>query len=1078
MSEQALGHALDKILKDPLSLRYSFNTLIAKLKELKNPLKAKVIAKLKASQLMKGLFRAKLGKQSPLGVLRKIDYFALYEEIYGQKPKMRERLLKKAGKVFDQVSTDSADKKYYRRALLTSLQKHGYLDKVSQGHNNEAKNLLTDLTKDRDPEVRRIALLLLGSELKQQVHSGGGGRTIASVAMGGSPTMANSLSSSDNNRKATAPSTTGSPSSHAKPISVLLTSDRGATGSQAKTAVAPSNTKQYKDKRVANSKRSVPIRKAPTQVRTFRDESSYRNEDSYTGQHLIPDYSSRNTRNALSFWAMQKKHSDKFDFSDLRRKRREKLGFKMTEKRLFLINVAGREDHEDLGLVAGVLSGSSRKVGTKEKQSALHSAIEIANRRRTKNPNADNSDILALMEISLNDSDPEVRQKAVAYLSHFKHNKDKQKAFDLLTTFIKEEPLYSRNKKYQEIPVFETGLSTIGDLVTNEEERKLALNMMKQLSYINDRDTWAKFQRGHAMHHLVNLAKTPEEKKEVFAMMKRVIQNEPYNINRTQAIKNMEKLAQTSQEKQELLSVLDTVLTEDPSASIVRDRAILTMMRIGKGDKSLKEQAFNRIKKALEEDPDSYHIRRESIHALAVLVNPNLYLASDGTIRPKHGGTEAPDPKDQKQLFEIYKTVMEKDFQKAKGGFKYVGRGFSEYTNDVVDRIDTRRAIMRRIKSSPVLSLEQKIALLKLGKGDPSGEVRGRAQEAGAAITGDKAVPDLAATVVSSSETERSGAAQGIDEGLRHEVNPISRPTGIELVNKGTAYDQKNVTLLRPINAIEGEEAIQLYDDWWNRGHEASVIASATYQYYEGQNTINPEYFVKKGLAHSSAGIRLRAIDDPSPFRRGGSHMLSDAVALPMMKKVIDNSNEEDVVTYFAVSRVIEAQDQRALPILKEVLNNPQGTAVNKYLAITRVTEAKTEKAVPILKEVLNNPQETAVNKRIAINKVSELPHKQSLPILRRIINNPNTSDEIIHVTAYALIDRLKKKGPANPMIEWDESQLLSEIQKREGLHLRTTDLLTYFHDYKDVWEPKQDYLIQRINRETKQILKTIDDYE
>ena len=151
---EKLLEVLDLILKDQTFIRYTYNSLLERLQKLKhtNPeLHSKMVEKLKNSKEMKTFLSRKLaGKR--LGILRKIDYFAFYEEIYGKNEKIKFLILDKANEAFEKIPSNSYDEQDYKRTLLYSLSKHGYLN------NEQGMKLLETVLKDSSSDVRRLAV--------------------------------------------------------------------------------------------------------------------------------------------------------------------------------------------------------------------------------------------------------------------------------------------------------------------------------------------------------------------------------------------------------------------------------------------------------------------------------------------------------------------------------------------------------------------------------------------------------------------------------------------------------------------------------------------------------------------------------------------------------------------------------------------------------------------------------------------------------------------------------------------------------------------------------------------------------
>ncbi len=147
---------LDEVLKDPNLIRYTYNSLLERLQNLKEEdqkLYAQTIKKLRSNRALKTFLSKKLTGKS-LGILRKIDYLAFYEEVYGEKQKIRSVLVDKALKVFDEVPSNTYDERDYKTTLLESLEKHGYLK------NEKGLNLLKKLAED--PALKKIAIEMAG----------------------------------------------------------------------------------------------------------------------------------------------------------------------------------------------------------------------------------------------------------------------------------------------------------------------------------------------------------------------------------------------------------------------------------------------------------------------------------------------------------------------------------------------------------------------------------------------------------------------------------------------------------------------------------------------------------------------------------------------------------------------------------------------------------------------------------------------------------------------------------------------------------------------------------------------------
>ena len=156
--DEKLLEVLDLILKDQTFIRYTYNSLLENLQRLKerNPdLHSKMVEKLKASKVIRAFLNKKLtGKR--LGILRKIDYFAFYKEIYGENKKLEDLIMDKAIEAFEKIPSDSYDQMDYKKTLLSSLSKHGYLD------NDRGISLLTKGLNDSTPYIRQTAIKIAG----------------------------------------------------------------------------------------------------------------------------------------------------------------------------------------------------------------------------------------------------------------------------------------------------------------------------------------------------------------------------------------------------------------------------------------------------------------------------------------------------------------------------------------------------------------------------------------------------------------------------------------------------------------------------------------------------------------------------------------------------------------------------------------------------------------------------------------------------------------------------------------------------------------------------------------------------
>ena len=149
---------LDEILKDPTLIRYTYNALLEKMKNLKteNPeLYAQTISKLRGSPVVKNFLSKKLDDKS-LGLLRKIDYLAFYEEIYGPTEKIIPAVLEKAHEAFVTIPSHTIDELDYKNTLLNSLAKHGYLN------NDQGLKLVQQVGEDSNIDMKKLAMRVAG----------------------------------------------------------------------------------------------------------------------------------------------------------------------------------------------------------------------------------------------------------------------------------------------------------------------------------------------------------------------------------------------------------------------------------------------------------------------------------------------------------------------------------------------------------------------------------------------------------------------------------------------------------------------------------------------------------------------------------------------------------------------------------------------------------------------------------------------------------------------------------------------------------------------------------------------------
>ena len=170
---EKLLDVLDAILKDFVFIRYTYNSLLERLQsfrgreedvytfvlrpeeeEINEDMYSQVIEKLKTSPELNAFLSGKLNSRS-LGILRKIDYYAFYEEIYGRQERVRTIILNKSKEVFQNISSNSFNEVDYKRTLLRSLSRHGYLQ------NEQGMDLLKQIMGDPSRRLRRSAVMLV-----------------------------------------------------------------------------------------------------------------------------------------------------------------------------------------------------------------------------------------------------------------------------------------------------------------------------------------------------------------------------------------------------------------------------------------------------------------------------------------------------------------------------------------------------------------------------------------------------------------------------------------------------------------------------------------------------------------------------------------------------------------------------------------------------------------------------------------------------------------------------------------------------------------------------------------------------
>ena len=156
---EELLEALGTILENPEFIRYIYDPLLEILKKLneeEEETHSLMIARLKESGEMNAFLAEKLTSDR-LGILRKIDYYAFYEEVYGRKDKLRLVILNKVIETFKQTASNTQDERDYKVTLLSSLSDHNYLN------SEKGLEFLTEVIEsESDPSVRSEAVRALG----------------------------------------------------------------------------------------------------------------------------------------------------------------------------------------------------------------------------------------------------------------------------------------------------------------------------------------------------------------------------------------------------------------------------------------------------------------------------------------------------------------------------------------------------------------------------------------------------------------------------------------------------------------------------------------------------------------------------------------------------------------------------------------------------------------------------------------------------------------------------------------------------------------------------------------------------
>ena len=206
---EELLEVLDRILEDTVFIRYTYNTLLERLQSLRREaedrekkrtegiveenkateelvndnrteeeresgnerekesesegsLYAQVIYKLQSSKEL-GVFLSKKLNSPSLGILRKIDYYAFYEEVYIGQERIKVIILNKVQEIFQSLSGDSYDERDYKLSLLRSLSKHGYFE------SEEGLNFLKHIMEDPSESIRGDVVVELADLIKEDI---------------------------------------------------------------------------------------------------------------------------------------------------------------------------------------------------------------------------------------------------------------------------------------------------------------------------------------------------------------------------------------------------------------------------------------------------------------------------------------------------------------------------------------------------------------------------------------------------------------------------------------------------------------------------------------------------------------------------------------------------------------------------------------------------------------------------------------------------------------------------------------------------------------------------------------------
>ena len=166
-SDNEFIKTLEEVLQDPQALRFTYNTLLERLMNLKESnetLYNKMIEKMGKSKKLKSFLFDKL-QDKQLGIVRKIDYYAFYEKIYGKSDPIQGAIIGTVTDGFKKLPSSSNAIVNYKNTLLRSLGKHKYLN------NKAGIKLLEEAMQDSAPNVQETVIYRLkelGKEANKQ----------------------------------------------------------------------------------------------------------------------------------------------------------------------------------------------------------------------------------------------------------------------------------------------------------------------------------------------------------------------------------------------------------------------------------------------------------------------------------------------------------------------------------------------------------------------------------------------------------------------------------------------------------------------------------------------------------------------------------------------------------------------------------------------------------------------------------------------------------------------------------------------------------------------------------------------